>query len=320
LLVICPGENNINLTLFEQLKIKSINYQEAKQHNLFKACNTNEEINDKLAKCLIEGKAQLVEDSNQYHLVLFDEQCEVEGDKCRLQTSDKELLDIENITASYYNIQQQCYSLSKVLERERAKSHSINNNLFIKYKDGITNLQSLSMNLDNKISEYNNKLLNQRSILNSDINCFIDTINANNKDNIQGVENTKLYGAKEEREKLKSIKTSTIIGTHQGKVNGIILLPNGHIASASDDKTIKIWDIYKLACIMVLEGAVNCLAVISHEMFASGSSDRTIKIWNCNKQYELNRTLNCHIESIWSLLLLRNGYLASGCGYGSIKI
>ena len=52
---------------------------------------------------------------------------------------------------------------------------------------------------------------------------------------------------------------------------------------------------------------------------ASGSGDKTIKFWNIEKK-TLKKTLTGHKNSIWSLVVLKNGDLISGSLDTTIKI
>jgi WD40 repeat protein len=95
----------------------------------------------------------------------------------------------------------------------------------------------------------------------------------------------------------------------------VISLPNGYIATASEDKTIKIWDLNRNILIKTLEGhtdAIYCLALLSDGNKASGSEDRTIKIWESKNDYKCLNTLNGHESGLISLLVLKNGSLVSG--------
>jgi WD40 repeat protein len=125
------------------------------------------------------------------------------------------------------------------------------------------------------------------------------------------------------RENLKSLKESKIVGKHEGAINFIISLPNNFIASSSNDKTIKIWDINNNICMKSLDGHkgdVNCLALLSNGIIASSSSDCTIRIWNYSKENICDiKTSN----SLWprsSLLVLSDGQLVSGNLIGRIAI
>jgi WD40 repeat protein len=124
-------------------------------------------------------------------------------------------------------------------------------------------------------------------------------------------------------EQLKTIKTSVIIGEHKDRITSMISLPNGYIATASWDKTVKIWDLNKNILIKTLEGHtsdINCLALLSDGNIASGSADETIKIWESKNDYKCINTLNGHIEGVKCLVVLKNGNLASGSYDNSIKV
>ena len=82
------------------------------------------------------------------------------------------------------------------------------------------------------------------------------------------------------------------------------------MASGSDDKTIKIWDLPTGVCIVTLgghRGSVTCLAQMNH-MIVSGSTDATLKIWNIETTSLTNtaksqclRTLRGHEDFITCL-------------------
>jgi WD40 repeat protein len=94
-------------------------------------------------------------------------------------------------------------------------------------------------------------------------------------------------------EKLKTIKTSVIIGEHKHYITSMISLPDGYIATASWDKTIKIWDLSKNILIKTLEGHASfiyCLTLLSDGNIASGSME-TIKIWEGKNDYQCIYTL-----------------------------
>jgi WD40 repeat protein len=123
-------------------------------------------------------------------------------------------------------------------------------------------------------------------------------------------------------EKLKSIKDNFVLRGHTNWVNCILILPSGYLVSASDDKTIKMWDIENNQCYKTLEGhsgGVTSLILLPDGKFASGSYDKTIKIWDYNT-YHCIKTLKGHSNNISSLLLLKSGKLASASDDRKIKI
>jgi WD40 repeat protein len=67
-------------------------------------------------------------------------------------------------------------------------------------------------------------------------------------------------------------------------VNALVYLPNGNLASASGDKTIRIWDLDKeiplIKTIFAHNHFVHCLVLLDDGSVASGSHDGTIKMWH----------------------------------------
>ena len=66
-------------------------------------------------------------------------------------------------------------------------------------------------------------------------------------------------------------------------INALLLLPNGDLASASFDKTIKIWSL-KTGCLRATlkghEATVCALAVLDNLQLVSGSGDNSVRVWN----------------------------------------
>lgn len=70
---------------------------------------------------------------------------------------------------------------------------------------------------------------------------------------------------------------------HESSVKALAVLPDGRLASGSDDATIKLWNPASGSCTATLEGhssVVIALAVLPDGRLASGSMDRTIKLWD----------------------------------------
>ena len=75
---------------------------------------------------------------------------------------------------------------------------------------------------------------------------------------------------------------STLEG-HRGDVNVVAVLEGGRLASGSDDRTIKIWELVTGACAATLEGhlrPVTSLAIFEGKRMASGADDGQLKIWD----------------------------------------
>jgi WD40 repeat protein len=72
------------------------------------------------------------------------------------------------------------------------------------------------------------------------------------------------------------------------KVYSLAVLPDGSLASCSDDTRIKIWDTIKGIEIKTLTGHTNSvysLAFLPDGSLASGSYDTRIKIWDKKTSY-----------------------------------
>jgi WD40 repeat protein len=93
-------------------------------------------------------------------------------------------------------------------------------------------------------------------------------------------------------------------------INQIKQLPNGHVATCSNDKTVKIWDpsSYPWTLLRNFTGhtdLVLSLEAINTDLIASGSKDGTIQIWSLNTG-ELKRTIKT-LSPVSRLKLLSNG-------------
>ncbi|MCF4968573.1 trypsin-like peptidase domain-containing protein [Nostoc sp. CMAA1605] len=113
---------------------------------------------------------------------------------------------------------------------------------------------------------------------------------------------------------------------HSDLVWSVAISPDGRtLASGSDDKTIKIWNIATGQEIRTLNG--HSYAVISvaispdgRTLASGGAGDKTIKIWNIATGQEI-RTLNGHSRSVFSVAISPDGRtLASGSVDNTIKI
>ena len=70
---------------------------------------------------------------------------------------------------------------------------------------------------------------------------------------------------------------------HSSSVYALAVLPDGTLASGSNDNSIKLWDVGTGQCVRTLQGhsdGVNALAVLPDGMLASGSDDKSIKLWD----------------------------------------
>ncbi|KAF3314561.1 hypothetical protein TWF173_004645 [Orbilia oligospora] len=94
------------------------------------------------------------------------------------------------------------------------------------------------------------------------------------------------------------------------------------LASASSDRTIRLWDATTGVLLQTLEGHSNWVRSIAFnsKMLASGSDDRTVKLWDPNTGVLL-RTLEGHEENVHCIALSTDGkMLASGSEDRTVKL
>ena len=112
---------------------------------------------------------------------------------------------------------------------------------------------------------------------------------------------------------------------HSGSINSISYSPDGaYLASSSDDKTIKLWEVETGRLLRTLTGHTDDVYSVAYspdeKYVASSSSDETIKIWevatgNCIK------TLTGHTSYVRSVSYSPDGkYLASGSWDETVKL
>jgi len=98
---------------------------------------------------------------------------------------------------------------------------------------------------------------------------------------------------------------------HKNLISSVAFSPNGEvIASGSDDKTIKLWQVQDGQEIVTLAGHANSVHTVvfspDGKILASSSHDKTIKLWRMKDAQEI-RTLSGHINSVYGLAFSPDG-------------
>jgi len=133
------------------------------------------------------------------------------------------------------------------------------------------------------------------------------------------------YVGKEDNLNLWNINNGNLLASFQGHnhwINSVIFSPDGQfIASASDDKTIKIWD-KSGQIIQNLEGHKKQVNSISFNtkypgQLASASDDKTVRLWNMTGK-EIIKPI-AHSEEVKSVAFTPNGEIIVSASGGNIN-
>lgn len=146
---------------------------------------------------------------------------------------------------------------------------------------------------------------------------------------LQTIRGRQRYSVMTRSPKLSTWKCRATLTGHQGlfaKINAIAIAPQGQqLASASDDKTIRLWQLPTgQAQGTLLEHTHFVQTVAFHPQdpaqLASGSRDRTIKIWDL-QTHQVSRTLSGHQQTVNAVLFSPDGsLLASGSADKQVKL
>ena len=121
-------------------------------------------------------------------------------------------------------------------------------------------------------------------------------------------------------------KLVNTLSAHDNAISQIKYSPDGKtIASASWDRTVKLWNITNNKLIGRLTGhqsGINGIAFSPDgQTLVSGSEDKTIKIWQITNRPELIKTLTGHTDSVKAIAVSPDGKLIASGGYDNkIKI
>ena len=333
ILTLCPQCNNNPLLYLNKEQPKDILIQCAhceynqynSLHKYLYQLNTISHIkrNDNDKKCNTHNQIY-----NKYCI-----QCKLYlCNQCTTHESHK-VISLDNIISTTYitNKVNEGYNHINIYCNELKKdkiNHYINkiNQLEYSYQSFLTinnNILDIIMII---INNYNNNHYNyytRENIINIINKYEIKIYNCNNtKELINYYNNYNILINHVDINNINNIKT---IYEHSKFVNSLLLLSDGRLASCSEDKTIKIYDIKNnYHCDITLEGHTDCVTYISqlYNNILISCSSHTIKIWSITQSsYQCDYTINnAHNDYIYKVIPLTNNRIASCSADKTIKI
>jgi len=113
-----------------------------------------------------------------------------------------------------------------------------------------------------------------------------------------------------------------VLAGHSNGITALCSLPNGQLASASHDHTVRLWDLGDGVEITRFDGhssPVNGLCLLSDGRLASASDDNTIRLWDIESGAE-TACISGYNNGVWALYELPGGRLASVSGDNVVRI
>ena len=101
------------------------------------------------------------------------------------------------------------------------------------------------------------------------------------------------------------------------------MLPDGRLASAADDTTVRIWNLTTGTQEMVLYGHTNIvysIDVLVNGYLVSGGYDHALRVWNTTSGQLVCNITNAHSGNILIVKTLNNCYFATGADDNLIRV
>jgi WD40 repeat protein len=350
-------EDTITPKLTEELKIRELKFSDLKTHKFFEDCKSAANIKEKFKQYILQGKVDIVEDKNQYHIVLYDNISELIKEKQDFNIN-KEIELIKEVASAQFFIKDNLSKLNQIVQ-DNLKNCSQNYHCDLKRLEDDFNCMLSKLRLLKAEEENIKCCINKiENLITSEFDGKIEEINSN----IKLGEKIKI------RENLKSLKCDTdfktniiinkmlklsadliILGCSDGlkiwdikkkeiqlekpfhEINNLILLTTNYIISSSEyydyylnkfTTSIDIWGFeYRCRKIYESEEPINCLAPLASGQFAAGQFETIIVYFNeenCN--YKQANKFKAHDGTVLSLVYLKDScLLISGSSDENIK-
>ena len=123
----------------------------------------------------------------------------------------------------------------------------------------------------------------------------------------------------------ETLKTTAAVAAHEKDINAVAVAPNDSIvASASQDRTVKIWRMPDLSLLRTLRGHKRGVWSLAFspidQAIATSSGDKTVKLWAL-KDGSCLRTFEGHLTSVLRVQFLSSGtQLVTAGGDGLLKL
>ena len=114
---------------------------------------------------------------------------------------------------------------------------------------------------------------------------------------------------------------STLEG-HAAAVSKVVVLPDSRVVSASDDRTLRVWDANSCETLSVLKGHSDVISVVTplHDnRVVSGSNDGTLRIWDTDSGETLH-VMAGHSRTITDVVVLDDGCIASASDDRTLRV
>ena len=115
-----------------------------------------------------------------------------------------------------------------------------------------------------------------------------------------------------------------VVGSHEGAVGALAVMPGGRVVSGGEDGTVRVWDPAQPEDTGVVvgrhEGAVGALAVMPGGRVVSGGEDGTVRVWDPARPEDTGVVVGSHEGAVGALAVMPGGRVVSGGEDGTVRV